>query len=238
MGSFDSTSAVLAPAVGSLAEPFETRGVGLPEGAGSRRGPTLPRPGEELDLRSLLPGVEGGDEESSRRMVEALHPVVARIVRAHLPRRAAEEDLVQEILVKVFQRLPQYRRSVPLEHWVSRIAVNHCRNAIRAQTARPEWRMADLPETQARATEEGAESRSHAAEPCADSDSEFIVASMLAVLEPRDRALIRWLEIDDLTVEEICARTGWSSTLVRVRAFRARRRLNARFHELQRKGIL
>jgi RNA polymerase sigma-70 factor (ECF subfamily) len=50
--------------------------------------------------------------------------------------------------------------------------------------------------------------------------------------------LIRWLEIDDLTVEEICARTGWSSTLVRVRAFRARRRLNARFHELQRKGIL
>jgi len=198
----------------------------------------LARPADELDLRSLLPGVEGGDEESSRRMVEALHPVVARIVRAHLPRRAAEEDLVQEILVKVFQRLPQYRRSVPLEHWVSRIAVNHCRNAIRAQTARPEWRMADLQESHARATEEGAESQSQATEPCADSDSEFIVVSMLAVLEPRDRALIRWLEIDDLTVEEICARTGWSSTLVRVRAFRARRRLNARFHELQRKGIL
>lgn len=238
MGSAPGTSASLAHAVGSLAEALGACGHVVSSRAGQPQDTAPPRPAGEADLRGLLPGVENHDEEASRRMVEALHPVVARIVRAHLPRRAAEEDLVQEILVKVFQRLSQYRRTVPLEHWVSRIAVNHCRNALRAQSSRPEWRMADLPETHARATEEAAESRSQAVEPCGESDSEFIVGSMLAVLEPRDRALIRWLEIDDLTVEEICARTGWSSTVVRVRAFRARRRLNARFMELQRKGIL
>lgn len=192
----------------------------------------------EGDLRALLPGVERGEEDASARLVEALHPLVARIVRAHLPRRAAEEDLVQEILVKVFQRLGQYRRTVPLEHWVSRIAVNHCRNALRAWGSRPELRMADLGEAHARATEQQAESQPETCTPCAGSDSEFVIQAILSILEPRDRALIRWLEVDDLTVEEICRRTGWSSTLVRVRAFRARRRLNAHFLELQRKGIL
>lgn len=238
MGSAPGTNATLAHAGDALAGVLGASGTVVSlETHGRRARAPLPD-ADAADLRALLPQVERGDDDASRRLVEALHPVVLRIVRAHLPRRAAEEDLAQEILVKVFQRLRQYRRSVPLEHWVSRIAVNHCRNAIRAQSSRPEWRMADLHETHARATEEGAESRSHAVEPCADSDSEFIVASMLSVLEPRDRALVRWLEIDDLTVEEICARTGWSSTLVRVRAFRARRRLNARFAELQRKGIL
>ena len=238
MGSEPRTNATVAHPGASIAEAL------TPHHASSRldedAGDGAPRPGEVggEDLRGLLPLVEKGDEDASRRMVEALHPVVSRIVRAHLPRRASEEDLVQEILVKVFHRLAQYRRSVPLEHWASRIAVNHCRNAIRAQTARPEWRMSDLSEAHARATEEQAHGREEGPHPCADSDSDFVVESLLVALAPRDRALIRWLEIDDLSVEEICARTGWSSAMVRVRAFRARRRLNARFDELQRKGIL
>ena len=228
----------MAHAGASIAEAFSLQHPPSPQGGGAAS--TAARPGnvEDEDLRSLLPRIEKGDEDASRRLVEALHPVVARIVRAHLPRRAAEEDLVQEILVKVFHRLAQYRRSVPLEHWVSRIAVNHCRNAIRAQTARPEWRMSDLSEAHALATEEQAHSPQESPCPCADSDSEFIVESLLAILAPRDRALIRWLEIDDLSVEQICAQTGWSSAMVRVRAFRARRRLNDRFLELQRQGIL
>lgn len=209
-----------------------------PPSVEDRDGGGLVSCGGAEDLRGLLPGVERGDEMASRQLVEALYPGVARIVRAHLPRRAAEEDLVQEILVKVFQRIGQYRRSVPLEHWVSRIAVNHCRNAIRSQASRPEWRMADFSEEHARAAQEQAESRADLPLPGSAPDSEFIVETLLSILEPRDRALVRWMEVDDLTIEEICSRTGWSSTLVRVRAFRARRRLHARYRELQRKGIL
>ena len=83
-----------------------------------------------------------------RCLVEYLYPTVIRIVRRHLPRRAAEEHLAQDIFVKMFAKLDQYRGEVPLEHWVSRIAVNHCLNALRAQKARPESRMADLSEDQ------------------------------------------------------------------------------------------
>jgi RNA polymerase sigma-70 factor (ECF subfamily) len=211
----------------------------MPCEAGSRRSPYgTAMPPDPVDLRPLLPAIRAGDEAAARCLVESLHPLVQRIVRAHLPRRAAEEDLAQDILVKVFQRLDQFRGDVPVHHWVARIAVNHCRNAIRAQIARPEWRMADLSEEQASRAEAASLSSSESPSPGSESDSRFTVEQLLSILEPRDRALIQWLEIDDLSIEEICRRTGWSSTLVRVRAFRARRRLNTRFHELQKKGLL
>ncbi len=66
-----------------------------------------------------------GDEEAARALVERLHPLVMKIVRAHLPRRAAEEDLAQEVFARVFERLDQYeaRAGVPFDHWVARLAV-------------------------------------------------------------------------------------------------------------------
>src|SRR4029453_907438 len=63
---------------------------------------------------------------------------------AYRPRRTAEEDLCQMIFIKVFQKLSQYSGKVPLEHWVSRVAVNTCLNQIEWEKVRPEVRHADL----------------------------------------------------------------------------------------------
>src|SRR5439155_1338977 len=72
--------------------------------------------------------------------------MVAKIVRAHRARRTAEEDLCQMIFIKVFQKLSQFSGKVPLEHWVSRIAVNTCLNQIESEKVRPELRHGDLSE--------------------------------------------------------------------------------------------
>jgi RNA polymerase sigma-70 factor (ECF subfamily) len=61
---------------------------------------------------------------------------------------------------------------------------------------------------------------------------------LLKALSPEDRLLIRMLEIEELSVDEVRQRTGWSATLIRVRAFRARRRLNNRFRNLRTHGRL
>lgn len=197
-------------------------------------------PAHPPEARSLPPEllrrVRQGDDDAARDLVVALHPLVLRIVHAHLPRRASEEDLAQEIFAKVFHHIDQYRGAVPFEHWVSRIAVNHCRNAIRAQSSRPEWRMSDLAEDTDGLLEHLQSS--------ADQDPSTLdriavvelVEALLSCLEPRDRALIRWLEMEDLSIEEIALKTGWSSTYIRVRAFRARRKLNARFNQLRKEG--
>ena len=48
------------------------------------------------------------------------------------------------IFIKAFQKLSQFSGKVPLEHWVSRIAVNTCLNQIQWEKIRPELRHADL----------------------------------------------------------------------------------------------
>ena len=89
------------------------------------------------------------DEHAARELVRRLFPLVAKLVRAHRPQRSAEEDLCQMIFIKILQKLPQFSANVPLEHWVSRIAINTCINQIQWEKARPELREADLSEEQA-----------------------------------------------------------------------------------------
>src|SRR5947207_13490456 len=68
------------------------------------------------------------------------------MVRSHRPRRTSEDDLCQMIFIKVFQKLCQFSGKVPLEHWVSRIAVNTCLSQIESEKVRPELRHAELTE--------------------------------------------------------------------------------------------
>src|ERR1700689_1370255 len=101
---------------------------------------------QSFDLAGCLDRVRKRDQIAARDLVEHLHPLVIRIVRSHLPRRVSEEDLAQEIFLKMFTRLEQYQGNVPFTHWVSRIAVTTCIDHLRAQKRRPEFRWADLSE--------------------------------------------------------------------------------------------
>src|SRR5688572_18068985 len=102
-----------------------------------------------FDLPGCLARVRDGDQAAARELVEHLYPLVIRIVRARLPRRVPEEDLAQEIFLKMFSRIAQYQGAVPFTHWVSRIAVTTCIDHLRSQQRRPEYRMADLSENEA-----------------------------------------------------------------------------------------
>ena len=55
---------------------------------------------------------------------------------SHRSRRTPEEDVCQMIFIKVFQKLSQFSGNVPLEHWVSRVAVNTCLNQIESEKIR------------------------------------------------------------------------------------------------------
>src|SRR5256885_5446222 len=101
---------------------------------------------DDPDAGALVAAALRHDDEAARELVRRLYPVVAKMVRSHRPRRTSEEDLCQMIFIRVFQKLDQFSGKVPIEHWVSRIAINTCLNQIEAEKARPELRHADLSE--------------------------------------------------------------------------------------------
>jgi RNA polymerase sigma-70 factor (ECF subfamily) len=189
---------------------------------------------ESFDLVGCLERVRQRDQVAARQLVEHLYPLVSRIVRSHLPRRVAEEDLAQDIFLKMFTRLEQYQGNVPFPHWVSRIAVTTCIDQLRAQKRRPEFRWADLSETEAEVLDNVITDERDVLPGDALAARE-LVQKLLAQLKPDDRMVIQLLDLEQKTIAEISSLTGWNQTLVKVRAFRARRKLQKLFQELQSK---
>ena len=191
---------------------------------------------DDWDAGALLTAVRQHDEAAARELVRRLYPLVAKLVRSHRPRRTAEEDLCQMIFVKIFQKLPQFSGKVPLPHWVSRIAINTCINQIKAEKVRPEFRHADLSEEEVAVVENLAATSEELA-PDHKFAARDLVEHLLAALKPVERFVIDMLYFQQYTVTEIQRLTGWSASLVKVRAFRARQKMKQELARLSAEGL-
>ncbi len=188
---------------------------------------------EEIFDNARLQRVRNNDSEAAEDLVRDLFPLVMRIVRGHLPRRMDPEDLAQIVFVKVFQKIDQFNGDAPFPHWVSRIAVNTCLNELRAEKARPELRWADLGEGQSEALERVLE-RSNDTPVDEQSATRDLAERLLETLPPRDRLILTLLDLEERTVAETAAITGSPEAVIKVRAFRARRKLRKELERLER----
>jgi RNA polymerase sigma factor (sigma-70 family) len=189
---------------------------------------------DDSDASALVQAALQHDDEAARALVRQLYPLVAKVVHAHRPRRTAEEDLCQMIFIRVFQKLSQFSGKVPLEHWVSRIAVNTCLNQIESEKVRPELRHADLSDEERAVVENLAASSSELA-PDQRFASRQLVEHLLGVLKPVERLAIDLLYLQGRSVEEIRKITGWSTALIKVRAFRARQKMKQQLTKISAK---
>ena len=192
---------------------------------------------DDSDASALVKAALQHDDEAARALVRQLHPLVSKLVRAHRPRRTAEEDLSQMIFIKVFQKLSQFSGKVPLDHWVSRIAVNTCLNQIESEKIRPELRYADLSEEEQAVVENLATSSGELA-PDQRFASRQLVEHLLAALKPVERLAIDLLYLQGRSVEEIRKITGWSAALIKVRAYRARQKMKGQLAKISAKENL
>lgn len=179
----------------------------------------------ELDDASWIARVLDGDEEAASALVERLYPTIIKSVRCHLPRRTCEEDLVQAVFAKVFSKLEQFSGLVPLEHWVSRIAINTCINQFKHEAIRPELRMSDLSEEEEAVVHHLASTQIDLPGEKSNAARE-LVEKLLARLKPEERLVVTLLHLEEKSVEDISHLTGWSISAVKVKAFRARHKMH------------
>jgi RNA polymerase sigma-70 factor, ECF subfamily len=193
---------------------------------------------DHFDEQASLRRIEQGDEVAARGLLRHFYPFVLKLVRAHLPRRVSEEDLVQMIFIKVFHKLNQYTGRMPLEHWISRIAVNTCLNALKAEKVRPEWRLADFSEEMAVEIEKLAVTKIDTATKDDVDIAKKLVTELISQLSPEDRLVVTLLHLEEKSVEEIHALTGWNRSAIKVRAFRARAKMKKMLAQRERLAVV
>lgn len=127
-----------------------------------------------------------------------------------------QAELAQEAFIEAFRSLHTYRREAPFLHWLRRIAT---------RTGYRHWKSKErdkMVREAANATALEVLSRPDDAEP---SEAAECLHHLLDRLKPADRLVLTLIYFDGCDISDIADRMGWSPTLVRVRAHRARHRL-------------
>jgi RNA polymerase sigma-70 factor (ECF subfamily) len=167
----------------------------------------------DADDRRDVQASRQGDGGAYERLIRRHQDDIAAYLRRFTADRRVLEELVHDVFVEAYFSLPGYLARAPLSHWLRRIATRvgyrhwKCRRRDARLVALP-------PELGARADAGGD----------GDSTREALDA-VLERLSPRDRLVITLLYLEEHTVAETAALTGWSRTMVKVQAYRARRKL-------------
>ena len=168
----------------------------------------------------LISAVLKGDAASFEPLVQKYSPRVFATARRYARRESEAEDIAQEVWLKAFDKLKSFRGEAPFEHWLMRMTVRTCYDFLRGHRRNHESSFTDLSETESDWLERFVAAPESASE-TADA-AKTLVDHVLEKLSPPARLVITLLEIEDRPVKEIAGLTGWSVSLVKVRAFRAR----------------
>src|SRR5213075_3397043 len=92
----------------------------------------------------LIAAVLKGDAASFEPLVEKYSPRVFATARRYARRESEVEDIAQEVWTKAFQKLASFRGDAPFEHWLMRLAVRTCYDALREHQRSREATFTDL----------------------------------------------------------------------------------------------
>lgn len=179
----------------------------------------------------LIAAVRRGETEQFAELVRRYQPRLFATARRYARRESEIQDIVQDILVKAFQKLDTFRGEAPFEHWLMRLAVHACYDSLRGHQRNRESNLTDISEDQGEWLERFASVPEGATSDAAGAKE--LVDLLLERLSPANRLIITLLEIEERTVKEISALTGWSMPLVKVRAFRARAEMRKALEQLR-----
>ena len=175
-----------------------------------------------------------GDDSAFAEIVRRYSPRVFSFASRFFRQRNQVEDAAQEVFLKAFTELGSFEGRGSMEGWLTRITTNTCLNILRSLKRRPELRSSDLDEGEQEwldhkmATIAGERHRS---------DEHGLIAAdlaarVLSTLPADDQIVLTMMDGQDASVKEIVEATGWSESKVKVKAFRARKKMREAVEKL------
>ena len=142
------------------------------------------------------------------------------------------EDAAQETFLKAYTQLGSFEGRGSMEGWLTRIATNTCLNMLRGSKRRPELTVSDLSDDETgwmdQQLTEAVSERSF--------ENNLVAADLadrlLGTLSPEDQQALLMIDGENASIKEVAEVTGWSESKVKVRAFRARRKVREAMEKL------
>lgn len=187
---------------------------GVPTGVSSvairHRAETLT---EKDSDQTLIRGALSNDNDSYARLVERYEAAVAGVLWRFTRDRLELDELVQDTFVEAYFSLRRFRGDAPFFPWLRTIAtrVGYKFWQRRQRERRRKALLEENPPVLVTETRDTAE----------------YVYHVLGRLDPKDRLVLTLQYLEGCSTKEVAERMGWTFTVTRVRAFRARKKLRA-----------
>ena len=176
---------------------------------------------------------QAGDESAFAEIVRRYSPRVFSVASRFFRQRSLVEEAAQEVFLKAYTQLGSFEGRGSMEGWLTRIAQNTCLNMVRGAKRRPEFTVSDLTDDEQNWLDH--QSASDGGEQ--PSVEKSLVATdladrVLSVLSPEDQQALLMIAGEDASITEVAEVTGWSESKVKVRAFRARKKVREAMEKL------
>src|SRR5437016_11261789 len=182
-------------------------------------------PVEASDDRELVRRAQREDKEAFEELIRRHQHRVFAVAGGILNRREDVEDIAQQVFVKAYFSLKRFDQRAALSTWLYKITVNECWDMLRKKKVRPLVYEADLSEEQARQVISSAEKGKEHPDISERLELRQRVDRLLEGLDERDRLMLILKEVEGFSIEEIAEVLNLNGNTVKVRLFRARRRV-------------
>ena len=187
----------------------------------------------ELDLdQELVRRVQRGDSTAFDALVRKYQHRIVGLIGRYVSDWSECQDVAQDVFMRAYRALPNFRGDAQFYTWLHRIAVNTAKNHLVAQNRRPPTD--DIDATDAEQFDVGMRLR--------DTDTpehellrQEIERTVMHAVEslPEDlKVAITLREVEGLSYDEIAQRMGCPIGTVRSRIFRARDAIDAQLKPL------
>lgn len=187
-----------------------------------------------LSDEEIIQSVLKGNVDDFAGLVRRYQAHVLNMVKRHVPVRDVEET-AQEAIVRAYKSLPSYRgEGRGFKAWLSAITIRTCYDYWRKAYRSKEVPISTLSDDHKRWIEKviAEESEQGMREKAASDEALMVLDWGLNHLSAEDRMVLKLIHFEELSGREAARLLGWTTANVKVRAFRARRKLEKILQEI------
>lgn len=187
---------------------------------------------ERAEIEKIL----AGEGDRFEYFVRTYQKRIFRLAYTLLRNPVDADGATQDVFVKAYRGLPEFKGESAFETWLTRIAINTVRDLVRRRKP-----VVSFSELHGQDDEDGAEIPSHldpadGTSPERDLMARDIrrrLAAALESLSPRQRAVFVMKHYEERSIAEIGAATGLDEGTIKSHLFRAARKLRQRLEDLR-----
>lgn len=183
------------------------------------------RPTGDPSDRELVGRAQREDKAAFEELVRRHQHRVFAVAGGILRRREDVEDIAQQVFIKAYFALKKFDQRAAFSTWLYKITVNECWDLLRKKKVRPLVYEADLSEEQAKQVATSGEKGNPGPDIRDKLEAREHMEKLLEGLDERDRLMLILKEVEGYSIEEIAEVLDLNGNTVKVRLFRARRRV-------------